>query len=494
VPLVNHCRRLIPYLLLSLFCFSTSGQAANARNALNLEPASTLIAILDKEHKLSWPGNQRLFKAAGFAVEILNQCSDKNEPVCVRKALVDLRQRSARRNILFMTTGQHTKTVYSLFAKTGLKDQLAGVVLFRAQNLFEKYPPLKIDRAPPLLVFAKKEDDRGVVLASRRFADHMRRGGVWSWFTILPEDNPNMSQAFGHPPVIKIIYQFIGAGKDGENLYDVLAGHARWQQPPLNHDGFYEHAEFIKSYPIDDQFMSALKYVFASAPHQLKQWEFTTFKGFDVLAYRDKNKATKHQRYLVLRNHLGHFYPVDLDVYGKYQPLIVTGIGYETNLFRINSFYRLKASYSWIDDDEPPKISVKPLGAFLHFQIPLPKELQMRFSIRSALSFAGVEFADQNPLASLQKLSPSLQKIMTRTTNCIHCHSLDGVGGRAHHLSAATAEPQPGFALPLRSYSKDVLHNFFYDQEKVAAVIGVTPNPVPEDLVDELFEFLTADR
>jgi hypothetical protein len=270
-----------------------------------------------------------------------------------------------------------------------------------------------------LLVFAKKEDERGVMSASRRFADHMRRSGVWSWFIILPEEKQQTSRAAGYPPVIKIIYQFIGAGKGGEPLYDLLTEHARWQQPPFNHDGFFEHAGLIKSYPIDDRFMGLMKRFFNAAPHQLKQWEFATFKGFDVLAYRDKNKATKHSRYLVLRNHFGQFYPIDLDIYGKYEPLIVTGIDHETNLFRMNSFYRLKAKYSWISDDEPPEISVKLLGAFLHFRKPLPKDLKNRFTLRTALSFSGVGFAKENPLARLDTLSPGLQKIMTYKNNCI---------------------------------------------------------------------------
>lgn len=484
--------RLIACLVLCM-TYSSYGQAANPLTLLDLKPTSTLIAILDKGGKLTAEGNQRLFKAAGFHVVLLKRCSGSEEPLCVRKSLAELKERSGYRDVLLMTSASHTQTVYSLYAKSNLKDVLSGVILFRAEALFEDYPPLKTGPAPPLLLFGKEADEGNVVLASRRFADHMRRAGVRSWFVMLPEQQPPPSQS-NQPPVVRIIYQFIGAGQKRGVFYEALAGRARWQHPPLDNDGFYEHPDFIKTYPIGDNFMALMKTFFHLDPPQLKQWAFKSFKGLDILAYRDKSAATKHARYLVLRNHLGKNYPIDLNVYGKYKPLIVAGIDYESNLFRMTWFYRTKAGYSWIKDEVRPKISVEPLGAFLYFQKRLPTELQIPLALRSALSFGSIGFSNENPLAGLGKLSPSLQKIMTRTTNCIFCHSLDGIGGRAHHLIATTAKAQPGFALPLRSYSRDVLRNFLFDQESAAAAIGMIPNPVSASGAKELFEYLTVDK
>jgi hypothetical protein len=66
------------------------------------------------------------------------------------------------------------------------------------------------------------------------------------------------------------------------------------------------------------------------------------------------------------------------------------------------------------------------------------------------------------------------------------------VGGSAHHLDYLTVKPQPGFAQPLLSYSKEVLDNFFFNQTATAQLIGVNPNYVEAKVGEELKTWLLA--
>ncbi|MEC9367832.1 MAG: hypothetical protein VX871_03990, partial [Pseudomonadota bacterium] len=210
------------------------------------------------------------------------------------------------------------------------------------------------------------------------------------------------------------------------------------------------------------------------------------------LAYRDGNGKTRNARYMVTRNLSGNFFSFDLDVYAKYEPVVVVGIDYESNLFRVQPFlYFTRRQYSW-KKYEPTGMSVRPLGAFLYFRKPPPKELTPKFGLIASLKLESITFTPKNPLASLEGLSPSLKSTLTSGDGgCIYCHKLGGVGGRMHHLAAIGASPQPGYALPLRSYSRDVMHNFLYDQERVARMFGVTPNFVSAAQAKELAEFLS---
>lgn len=465
-------------------CLPSATHAANTLTSLELKPSETLIAILDRERKLTGEGNQRLFEAGGFKVAVLDGCLGGDEIACLEKRLPALAKDSGAAHVLLMTSAAHTPTVTALYAGDHVPTVLAGVILFRAEEDAAADPA---PDAPPALIFAKTEDDRAALRASRRFADRLRRKGVPVWFYTLSESTPASR-------VIQIIKHFIGAAGARDVHHDFLVAHALWQhKPPFHHDGFRRHAAFVRQHDVDDALRKTLREFFFLDEGQLRKWALKRYTAFDFLGYRDADPATRGARYLVLRNRLGQLCVIDLQVYAAYEPVIVIGIDDVANLFRFHYFYRTKAGYSW-KQDEPPRLSVRPLGAFLHFRKPVPEALAVRLSLRSKLSFGGMSFAADNPLASLDALTPSLKKVMTLRNDCIYCHQLDGVGGKAHHLVAVSGKPQAGFALPLRSYSKQVLNRFFFDQASVAAKIGAIPNPVPAEQAKELYEFLTAGR
>ncbi len=470
---------------MGLACVPSAGHAANPLTSLELKPSETLIAILDQERKLTGEGNRRLFQAGGFKVAVLDDCLGGDEIACLGKRLPALAEDAGAGHVLLMTSAAHTPTVTALYGHGRSPAVLSGVILFRAQPGAMAKP-----QAPdglPALIFAKIEDDKADLLASRRFADRLRRQGVPVWFYTLSDRTPASR-------VIQIIKHFIGArGARGVDR-DFLVAHALWQsEPPFDHAGFRRHDAFIRQYEVDDVFRKTMRDFFFLDEGQLKKWALKRYAAFDFLAYRDADPAARGARYLVLRNRLGQLCVIDLRVYADYEPVIVIGIDDVANLFRLHYFYRTKAGYSW-KPDEQPRLSVRPLGAFLHFRKPVPEVLAVRLSIRSKLSFGGMSFAADNPLATLDALTPSLKKVMTLRNDCIYCHQLDGIGGKARHLVAVSGEPQPGFALPLRSYSKEVLNRFFFDQASVAAKIGAIPNPVPPEQAKELYDFLTAGR
>ncbi|MGI9424768.1 MAG: hypothetical protein ACR2PA_16350 [Hyphomicrobiaceae bacterium] len=465
--------------------------AKNNLNNLDLRPEATVVAIFGDDRVLASQGNQKIFRSAGFETVTIVPCADKVDMVCLSNRLDGVRKQAAGKAIVLVASIIHTQTVYSIYRSERIGHDVAGIVLFRARRDIEAFPPNRSLRGPPLLVIAKDVDDTDVVRASRRFADRLHQAGIWSWFVLLPPIRPT---AQAPSPVVRLITYFLGGLDSKDAAHEAFEGSALWQHPPLNNNGFHAHSEFIATYPVDNVFRRDVAELFLSARWQTKQWEFETFRALDLIAYRDSNPSTKGLRYLVLKNRTGQFLSVDLDEYRAHKPVVVVGIDEETNLFRISWFYRTKAAYSWIKQDRPPQISVEPMGAFLQFRKPLPKQLRIPFAIRSKLDLGSLHFTDSDPLAPLDGLPSRLREIIVHANNCINCHELDGLGGRAHHLISNTGKEQPGIALPLRSYSRVVLQNFFFNQREVAARIGVSPNLIRADDARAMLDFLTGQK
>ena len=176
---------------------------------------------------------------------------------------------------------------------------------------------------------------------------------------------------------------------------------------------------------------------------------------------------------------------LDLEVYGAYEPEIVVGVDDEPNMFRLNWFFRTKLMYSW--RSERPNMSARPLGPFLSFRKPVPDDLFPPADPILALHLGGIEFSNENPFAAISAYSDTVQRVITKDNQCIYCHQIEGMGGRAYHLDAMTAQPQGGYALPLGDYSEEVMRQFVFDQGATAAKFGFTPNAVDAAVADEFF-------
>ena len=83
-----------------------------------------------------------------------------------------------------------------------------------------------------------------------------------------------------------------------------------------------------------------------------------------------------------------------------------------------------------------------------------------------------------------------MQRIITEETKCVYCHTIDGRGGYTFHVRARDTEPQGGYGLPLTAYPDEVLNGFIYDPVNTAAKIGMTPNPLPEDVRQIFYDWV----
>lgn len=208
---------------------------ASAYSPLQLSPASTVIAVLDRVVRLASRENKALLEAAGFKVELIDACGADDEHKCVAGRLRDIDQRPGSPDVLLMTSAQHSGTVRALYAKPGVRDFLSGIVMFQARShALDGLAPTGEVR-PPLLAIARSGDEAELVQSTRRFADRIRNKGVWSWFFLLPEQMSRVFRPGDHDVVIKLIYQkriadmfgvtpnYVGA-EEADQLVRLLAG------------------------------------------------------------------------------------------------------------------------------------------------------------------------------------------------------------------------------------------------------------------------------
>lgn len=241
--------------------------------------------------------------------------------------------------------------------------------------------------------------------------------------------------------------------------------------------------EFVSTHPMRRAVKRKVKRFYRYTPHKVHQWPRATYDAFDLLTYRDS--MAPGARYAVLHNRLGMMFVLDLEVYGTYKPEIVIGIDDEPNMSKFAWFFRTRLMYSW--RDEKPNPSARPLGPFLSFRKSLSKDLVPPGNPVMALHLDGLAFSNENPFAGISDYPDAVQRVITKDNQCIYCHQIQDRGGRAHHLDAMTAQPQGGYALPLAAYSEEVMRQFLFDQEAVAAKFGVRPNAVDRAVADAFF-------
>jgi hypothetical protein len=176
----------------------------------------------------------------------------------------------------------------------------------------------------------------------------------------------------------------------------------------------------------------------------------------------------------------------------KYRPVIVIGIDDEKNLFRFSSFYRMRQEYSWKSGPQPPLLAL-PLGAFIYFLDPPPRELVAQ-SWHFGLTEESFRRLKNDPLEAIRHLPKTVEEALTFRNGCVYCHSFRGVGSRSHHVDAITGKPHGGFALPLESYPSEVWRAFMFDQANVAKKMGATPNVVSDAARQELFDLVERSR
>ena len=159
----------------------------------------------------------------------------------------------------------------------------------------------------------------------------------------------------------------------------------------------------------------------------------------------------------------------------------------------MSTFYKTKRFYSWEPGGpDQDTLYVQSLGGFIHFRKSLPPQYELPYLQYSTIKFDSIAFSNIDPYAGIKNLTHRSFRVLTQ--NCIPCHSVDGIGGAAYHMDSQTGEPQPGFARPLRTYSKEIYQNFFFNQTATAELIGVNPNYVERSVAEELLPWLTENE
>ena len=457
-----NCKKLTLFITLTLAGFPSTG----------LTSSRTVANIV----WLGMPTENQLdqWRRQGFTAERLS-CKS-NVAMCLLDRLAD----NEGANYLFVDSA-FTVQLLNLYTTETL-DEISGVILFGAAPTKLSIRPT--GRRPKLLVVAEADADADLVYQSRRTATLLSKRGVPATFMFMP--NGELRSANMGPMAQDIILHFFGLPSSRVEFMALLDAYLAWRTPPFDNQPLRGHFDLLKSYRLDSSVEELFRYFFRDRLHELKQWKFDNYLAFDLLKFRDR--TAPGTRYLTLANRRGQHYYLDLLRYAEYEPVIIVGVDDEPNMYRFVWFYRTHKMYTWTDD--VPKISARSLGPVLHFRKRVPDDLSIPLLLRSALSLEGITFSHENPLAEIAAYSDTIQRVITSENKCVYCHPIGTKTARAYHLNALTGKPQGGYGLPLGEYPDHVMRAFLFDQENVAKAIGMIPNPVPEEAVNEFLEWV----
>ncbi len=351
--------------------------------------------------------------------------------------------------------------------------------------------------APPFLILGAQEDFPGFLPDAKKFADALTRAGdpnVERWiasnrnhFTLMRLGDRNNEARY-------LVLEFLKVAAPPPEVKILFDAKRRWRDPPFSTLPFWRHTELIRSYPVDQRFVSRLVPIYDSMRYELLEWPLEKFYAIDLFAFLDALPGNEVGRgdYLITTNINKEKQFWKREQIEPYQPVIVIGLDDEQNLFKLGVFYRAKREYSWKDAPQPPMMA-RPLGAFIYFLREPPEEIALQ-SAQYALTEKSFKRAAEDPLAPLKDLSRDLYDTVTFRNGCVYCHEWRGVGSRSHHVTASDGTAHGGFALPLESYPVEVWKNFIFDQNNVADKIGASPNPVAEEMRQPLYEGVNASR
>ncbi len=424
-----------------------------------------------------------------LVLQLESSCNDEQHEKtikCLKKKLKKAitRTQSANKKLILLADSQYTNSLLMTFDEQALSSVNAVVLLKPkfddsvATNLSSKF-------STKFLIVNDLNQRNQDLISVREVTSLIRNQDNWIWSTQLIDNGVGL---FAHP-VLPHMVSYLVNGPINPNYEIEFDAESLWQHPTINNDEFWQQNLFIEKRTITNDIHRILNAFYAYDTSYLRHWPLQSYHAFNLLKYKNSLPQEQQGRFVTFSNLNGHKFFLDLNKYGEYLPELVIGIDDEKNLYRLTSFYRTKRYYSW-EEGGPDKdmLYSQSLGAFIHFQKPLPRDEELPYLQYSSILFDSIEFTDQDPYAHIQGLSNRAFKVVT--LNCLPCHSVEGVGGAAHHLDFKQVQPQPGYAKPLLSYSRPVLENFFYNQTDTAKLIGVNPNYVDRDVGTELIAWL----
>ena len=350
---------------------------------------------------------------------------------------------------------------------------LKGIVVFgTSAEIKHRIKPIK--GAPPVLFLVPQAAERNTIVPARRLTYRLQNKGTNATLIFV-------ASLESHPIHRDIVLRFMGHKTERGDFSELLEAHLKWRNPPLNNNEYRQQFKYLKSFPVTQRVRNLFTFFFRREPYLIKQWAFRRYTAFDLLAYRDDHAP--NAQHITLKNLRGQEFHLDLSVFAEYEPVIIVGIDDETNMYRFHWFYKTLLEYTWQDTQQD--LSIRSLGPALHFRKALPEELFVPLLLRSAIPLDGITFSDADPLAAFKSLPVTIQEVITRDNNCVYCHAMGDRTPRAHHMRADTGGPQGGYGLPLVDYSPEVMREFLRNQTHVANTIGMSPNEVKPEKLDE---------
>ena len=351
--------------------------------------------------------------------------------------------------------------------------------------------------APPFLILNSSGDILGAPVDGRKFADALRARGH-------PRVEQSMIAGRDHWSIIdmsgaenqarSLIFNFTKDESLPPALASLQTARRLWRKTNFSTLPFWQHQDLIRSHPIEPRFIQHLVSIYGPLKHELLEWPLETFYAIDLAAFLDRVYPgnTVKPAFIVTKNIRNEKQYWSRSEIAAHRPVIVVGIDDEKNLFRFSVFYRMLREYSWKNNPQLPAMA-RPLGAFIYFLAPPPKELSPQ-SAHYSLTHDSFQLVYKDPIEFARSLSKPVAEALTYRNGCLYCHTLRGVGSRAHHVVAATSAAHGGFALPLEEYPQEVWQTFVYRPEQAADRIGAIPNTVSEDARDELYRLIVDSR
>ena len=421
-----------------------------------------------------------------FKSLVLPKCISEEE---IEKCISKMQLSKAKENQkLVLITNYKSKELYGLLDNKIVKTKLSLAVLLRPGDIDLHKSNLK-ELSVPLMILVGTTDKRDTILESLLTASTLRGQGrkVWStWLTPYPP-NSKGNITITSPQLVVLASNILGVYKRN-NYHEFLSAERKWQHTNVSNEEYFKNDELNISRPVNDELIKLLVEFYSNSPHFLHQVPLKTYTAFDILSYLNHDPEKDKNKYLVFKNKKGRYFVIDLEKYGEFKPVIVTGLDHVKNMYSFSKFYRTNKSYSWIDEETSRSLFVESLGPFLFFEKKLPENLKLPLWQYGQILFDTIKLKDNNPLKKFDTLQTDLKDIIN--TNCVSCHKVFGIGGRMHHIGALSEKELPGFGLALESYDQSVMERFLFHQKEVAAEIGVIPNPVSHSVAEKMLDYL----
>lgn len=354
------------------------------------------------------------------------------------------------------------------------------------------------DRPPILLLTAGRDLPRRVEEAQAFMAQARGVGsGPVQRFVIDGRDTASILDLVARSGATQILEFLDHDPRDG-GLPERWQIVETWNDPPFTTEDFHTRfGDLIETHAADDHFTQVVNRPFpapAGAPFRLRFRDYQSIDLVKLLEVMGPGEVGRGD-FLVLTNVRGEkaFFPMSR--LRSLSARIVVGVDGERNLFRATDLYHAVRRYTWVDVHPERVDMARPLGAFLYFpdQEPSRTESLPLFG-RYALTTRSFELVDSDPRSALSDLPIEGRKVLLEGRQCVTCHRVREVGGRAFHIRARDAKKMGGHALPLERYPEVVWRRFVFEQEAVAAEIGANVVDFTPGEAKALYEMIVEER